>query len=203
MTKKILAIILSVMLCATFCVVSFADDSELDLESIIASEAVQEIIASDGVADITEVVLGIVETYNSVDLQTMGTEKAAQFLQNIIDEVGDELQDGKTNYEAFASDPIDILDRLFDLDIKETIEENVDGEEPENSDSDLQIGMGDVDGDGIITAADARLVLRRAAQLIDFTDEQDRLADVDNDGAVTAADARILLRVSAGLETLD
>ena len=63
--------------------------------------------------------------------------------------------------------------------------------------------MGDVNGDGIITAADARLILRRAARIITFTMEQDALADVDKDGKITAADARKVLRVSAKLESFD
>ena len=65
------------------------------------------------------------------------------------------------------------------------------------------VRVGDIDGDGRITAADARAVLRRAARIITFTAEQDARADVDKDGKITVNDARILLRVSAGLETLE
>lgn len=61
---------------------------------------------------------------------------------------------------------------------------------------------GDVDSDGKVTAADARLVLRVSAQLDSFTDEQTLLADVDFNSKITAADARLVLRASARLETL-
>ena len=62
--------------------------------------------------------------------------------------------------------------------------------------------MGDVDADGEITAADARLVLRAAVGLEDFTAAQKALADPDADGEITAADARLVLRAAVGLERI-
>ena len=58
---------------------------------------------------------------------------------------------------------------------------------------------GDIDGDGKISAADARLVLRMSVGLENII----RSADVDGDGKVSAADARLVLRVSVGLETFE
>ena len=60
--------------------------------------------------------------------------------------------------------------------------------------------MGDVDGYGMVTSADARLALRFSSRLITLTTKQQRLADIDFDGTVTAADARIILRISSRLE---
>lgn len=60
--------------------------------------------------------------------------------------------------------------------------------------------IGDVNGDGGIKAADARLALRYSAKLEEFTDEQVAAADVDASGQVTASDARKILRVAAGLD---
>lgn len=59
---------------------------------------------------------------------------------------------------------------------------------------------GDVDGNGKVTAADARKALRFSAQLEQPTDEQKAAADVNGDRAVTAVDARIILRVVAELD---
>lgn len=59
---------------------------------------------------------------------------------------------------------------------------------------------GDVDGDGTIKAADARLALRISVGLENATKEMKLLADVDGDGTVKAADARLILRYSVGLE---
>ena len=63
--------------------------------------------------------------------------------------------------------------------------------------------LGDVDGNGKIEAADARLALRASVGLEpDITPDTDAwlACDVDGDGAVTSADARLILRASVGLE---
>lgn len=63
---------------------------------------------------------------------------------------------------------------------------------------------GDVDNDGKITSADARLALRRSVQLEDFAETSAAYyaCDADEDGSVTSADARLILRASVGLEEL-
>ena len=63
--------------------------------------------------------------------------------------------------------------------------------------------IGDVDGDGSIAAADARLALRASVGLEKLTDTQFKSADVNNDNKVTASDARTILRVSVGLEKFE
>ena len=59
--------------------------------------------------------------------------------------------------------------------------------------------VGDVDGDGDVTAGDARLVLRASVGL-EETDLQ--RMDADADGTVSAADARLVLRFAVGLESV-
>lgn len=59
---------------------------------------------------------------------------------------------------------------------------------------------GDVNGDAVITAADARLALRYSAQLEVLLPVQLTAADVNSDNTVTASDARTILRISANLE---
>ena len=58
---------------------------------------------------------------------------------------------------------------------------------------------GDVDCDGTLAAADARIALRAAVGLETLSAAQKLAADKEADGTITAADARILLRVSVGL----
>lgn len=64
---------------------------------------------------------------------------------------------------------------------------------------------GDVDFDAMITAGDARIVLRQSGQLDEpFVPGSYafRAADVDGDKRLTAADARAILRDSVGLEKI-
>ena len=65
------------------------------------------------------------------------------------------------------------------------------------------VRSGDVNGDGNITAADARTALRIAAQ-ISYADAMQRsYADADGNGKVTSADARLILRVAARIDDED
>ena len=63
--------------------------------------------------------------------------------------------------------------------------------------------LGKIDDDDKISAADARLVLRRSVNLETFTAEQELRADLDNDGSITAGDARTVLRLAVNLDKLD
>ena len=62
---------------------------------------------------------------------------------------------------------------------------------------------GDVDGNGVVQASDARLILRASARLEDFSNNKDIFdrADYDGNGVISAADARMALRTSVQLET--
>ena len=67
--------------------------------------------------------------------------------------------------------------------------------------------IGDADGDGKVTSADARLALRASVRLKEKDDVTEGSAgylacDVDHDGEVTPTDARLILRASVGLEKL-
>lgn len=60
--------------------------------------------------------------------------------------------------------------------------------------------LGDVDFDGIITASDARMILRHAARLENLSAAGEAVADMNSDGKISPADSRIVLRISARLE---
>ena len=62
--------------------------------------------------------------------------------------------------------------------------------------------LGDVNGDGKITAIDARWTLQYSANNRELTDVQVLAADVNGDGKVTAIDARWILQASAGNRVL-
>lgn len=58
---------------------------------------------------------------------------------------------------------------------------------------------GDADGDGIVTVADALMVLRHAMGIITLDGSTALVCDVDHDGSVTIADALMILRFSMGI----
>ncbi|MBR1810246.1 MAG: N-acetylmuramoyl-L-alanine amidase [Clostridia bacterium] len=59
---------------------------------------------------------------------------------------------------------------------------------------------GDIDGDGKVTAKDARLAAQFAARLAKPTADQIKRGDMDGDGKISAKDARTILRKAAKLE---
>lgn len=61
---------------------------------------------------------------------------------------------------------------------------------------------GDVDMDGVITAADARLSLRASVSLGVYTEAELLLCDATGDGAVRADDARLIIRTGVGLDSI-
>lgn len=63
-----------------------------------------------------------------------------------------------------------------------------------------QVVLGDVNGDGLVTAADARLALRAAVKLEILDATQFIAADVNYDNKVTGTDARKILRYSLKLD---
>ena len=64
-----------------------------------------------------------------------------------------------------------------------------------------QFAAGDINADGRVNAADARLALRAAARLQRLSEDRIKFADMDSDGKIRSSDARIILRIAAGLRT--
>lgn len=65
--------------------------------------------------------------------------------------------------------------------------------------TEVAIELGDANGDGEVTAMDARLILQYVAALVTEEDLYAYYADVNGDGEITAVDARMVLQKVAGL----
>ncbi|MBR6779588.1 MAG: dockerin type I repeat-containing protein, partial [Clostridia bacterium] len=63
--------------------------------------------------------------------------------------------------------------------------------------------LGDIDANGKVEVADARLALRFAVNLEMLDVLQQKAGDADRSGAIEVADARLILRAAVGLETLE
>ena len=62
---------------------------------------------------------------------------------------------------------------------------------------------GDIDADGIVSAADARLALRQAVGLEQLTPREIAAADMTGSGKITAEDARTILRIAVNLTSYE
>lgn len=60
------------------------------------------------------------------------------------------------------------------------------------------IGLGDINGDGRVSAVDALFVLHNITGKVCFTEEQSALADCNFDGTISVVDALIVLRLGTG-----
>lgn len=80
------------------------------------------------------------------------------------------------------------------------VSEEPTSEEPTSAEPVISDVKGDPDGDGKVTAADARFALRTSVGLEKPIPEIYALCDYDEDGKVAAADARCILRVAVGLD---
>lgn len=69
------------------------------------------------------------------------------------------------------------------------------------SDAEEVLLAGDINGDGKVTTADARLLLRMAVGLDELTEQALTAGDMDNSGTITTSDARAVLRIAVGLES--
>ncbi len=70
-----------------------------------------------------------------------------------------------------------------------------------NIPAETAVMMGDFNGDGRVSAVDARAVLRMAAKIDSDDGVEIASVDADNDGKISVADARLILRVAASLSS--
>ncbi len=222
MKKKIIALVLSFTLILSLMIPTFAQGKltqlaeelsgeesttsggfsfdDIDIGDILNSDIMQDIMANENVIDITNLVITLMATYNLENLKAMGQEEAEKLIANIVDFLAGSITQITGNADLIIKyDPLEVIGNLFDADTEKLTTQKQTTTHPDE----LELGMGDADGDGKITAADARLILRRAAKLVVFTPEQEARADVDGDGKITAKDARMVLRVAAKLDPVE
>lgn len=213
--KKILAVILSIVMCVSLATPALALDlggllggsSEgeggINIGDLLESPIVESLLTNEGIMDVTGIIIQLIGTMNQENLQAMGKEKVEEMIQSMIEELGWQLSTLTGNKDLVLTyDPVKVMGNLFNVDLEELTTKEPEENEESNHPDELVIGLGDVDGDGKLTSADARLTLRAAAQIIELTMQQEANADVDKDGKITAMDARLILRAVTGIETL-
>lgn len=104
---------------------------------------------------------------------------------------------------AFAgNDNTNVIESETASEVESEIVSEVVSEAASEAESEITALLGDMDGNGKVTPADARTALRIAATLEIGTDEQRILADINGDGKITASDARSILRAAVGLDPM-
>ena len=114
------------------------------------------------------------------------------------------IENGKICFETDHFSAYALVDESEEVSTEPTTEPSTEPttEPPVTEPAEPEYVLGDVNGDGRITSADARLALRAAVNLETLTEIQRLAADVDKDNNVRSADARMILRAAVGLESL-
>ena len=68
-----------------------------------------------------------------------------------------------------------------------------------SAESTRTLALGDIDGNGSITTADARMILEAVMNTRELDAAQMKAADYNSDGKVDASDARLVLRKAVGI----
>lgn len=103
-------------------------------------------------------------------------------------------------FEALEGDYNELLSSDWDENLVWNYSLTVDEEAPKAQLEIQEVPYGDLDGDGVVTAADASLLLRYLVDLSELTDDQLSLADANGDGVISVKDAAAMLRMCVGLD---
>lgn len=88
--------------------------------------------------------------------------------------------------------------------IPESWEDIIDDESENTYFTFATVRTGDVNGDGKVSAVDARHCLQLVAgKQLDISIKQEKTADVNRDGNISAIDARAILHMALGMKTVD
>lgn len=202
--KKIISLCLCCCLLFSTVVVSRAQDSDglgpLSLEFInVGSVSLTFFVSNDGEANVQYTVSSN-DTVNMVIKTYIEKRYLGLFWTRVdIGTTNDEWTDRANKKFFIGSHTAKLKDSGM---YRATIEVWIGGDSLTKS-AEFQYNKGvlsgDVNGDGKITAADARLLLRFAAGLQRYTALQKEKFDINGDGNLTAADARMVLRIAASL----
>ncbi len=221
MSKKMLSIILAIMMIITIVpITASAASPTLTLMANDTDVTVGEIITIDvSVSENSQLsVLTADLIYDSTVFEAVSIRSYGIFNDNgkIHEAVNCKLSNGKARFTGVVAGIIVEGGLLFSVELKviKSSDCNISIDVVESCDGDLNnlsissntvkikgssIKKGDVNGDGKITAVDARIVLQFVAGLRTLTEEETVQADISRDNVVSVIDARAILQVVAGL----
>ena len=176
--------------------VRFTPDGYVDIEADISSFEIKSTFNED-MCNLPWYTVGVSGKYaDSVKFEQteQGFVMSGDNLVNIIVRAN---SDDINTSAVFSTSAEKVL--IYSIDEK-TIGVSADTDGNGSFETELETGsMGDIDGDGNITSADALKILQSVTNLSQLDDMQSCLADIDGDGMVTSADALRLLQYTVGL----
>ncbi|MBQ2152448.1 MAG: dockerin type I repeat-containing protein [Clostridia bacterium] len=134
------------------------------------------------------------ETDTSGNTDTAGTDTSDN--TDNTDTTETDTSDNTDNTDTAGTDTSDNTDNTDNTETDNT--DTPDTADDTESDTEDNFMLGDVDGDGKVSAKDSMLVQRYVINLKQLSDLQKKAADIDLDGKITNKDALGILRFSIG-----
>lgn len=195
MKRRMLALLLAVLMLAMLTAAAFAEDTDLGVFNVRGPLTVMSGTQDGNFYTFELNCTGLTGEYSLVLLlegdSKVPTEGNIQYIDQMSVEGGKvtftlkpkALTEG--TYNVYISTTDKALDKVASFKY---------GEKPEYT-------LGDVNGDGKVSAYDASMILQHTVGLIDLAGVA--AADVNKDGKISAYDASMILQYTVGLITLD
>ena len=195
MKRRMLALLLAVLMLAMLTAAAFAEDTDLGVFNVRGPLTVMSGTQDGNFYTFELNCTGLTGEYSLVLLlegdSTVPTEGNIQY----IDQTS--VEGGKVTFtlkpKALTEGTYNVYISTTDKALKKVASFKY-GEKPEYT-------LGDVNGDGKVSAYDASMILQHTVGLIDLAGVA--AADVNKDGKISAYDASMILQYTVGLITLD
>lgn len=195
MKRRMLALLLAVLMLAMLTAAAFAEDTDLGVFNVRGPLTVMSGTQDGNFYTFELNCTGLTGEYSLVLLLEGDSKVPTEGNIQYIDQMS--VEGGKV---TFTLKPKALTEGTYNVYISTT-------DKPLEKVASFEYGtkppytLGDVNGDGKVTAYDASLILQHTANLVDLTGVA--AADVNKDGKITAYDASMILQYTAGLVTFD
>lgn len=195
MKRRMLALLLAVLMLAMLTAAAFAEDTDLGVFNVRGPLTVMSGTQDGNFYTFELNCTGLTGEYSLVLLLEGDSKVPTEGNIQYIDQTS--VEAGKVTFtlkpKALTEGTYNVYISTTDKALKKVASFKY-GEKPEYT-------LGDVNGDGKVSAYDASMILQHTVGLIDLAGVA--AADVNKDGKISAYDASMILQYTVGLITLD
>ena len=195
MKRRMLALLLAVLMLAMLTAAAFAEDTDLGVFNVRGPLTVMSGTQDGNFYTFELNCTGLTGEYSLVLLLEGDSKVPTSSNIQYIDQTS--VEGGKVTFtlkpKALTEGTYNVYISTTDKALKKVASFKY-GEKPEYT-------LGDVNGDGKVSAYDASMILQHTVGLIDLAGVA--AADVNKDGKISAYDASMILQYTVGLITLD